>query len=168
MTSLDLFARPLWFCACIALALTGLSLSAIAYFIAFHTESQPIRNLGGDDRARIVAASSFVDSHRKKVGQLPTDEDFSLWAKAAPGELRYEGVGFRYQRNADSTYTFDWYGGRGIMLWWKSDSATYFANISKDSYFLFGSKWADLSVFFGFAVLAFWSARRSVAEAKKG
>lgn len=131
----------------------------MAYVIAFKTELQPTRELRGDDRARILAASSFVETHRKNTGQPPTSDEFSLWTKTAPSALRLEEVGIIYKRNDDRTYIFDWYGGRGITLWWKSNSGLGLANISMDSYFQFGSKLADLLIYFGLAVVSIWGAK---------
>ena len=147
-----------WF-GCVFLTLIALLLLVPGFYIAFTTDWQPTRELRGEDVARIRAASSFVESFKASKGRLPTWDEFGRWTKTAPDELRLEGVGFDYEKHNESTYIFAWYGGRGAWLWWKSNSGLDRANLSSQNYFIFGSKLADLVVFFGFAAAALWGAR---------
>ena len=141
------------------LVVFGLLLIVPGLIIAIAADWQPTRNLREDEAARIRAASAFVETHKAGTGRLPTADEFGHWAKSAPSQLRLEGVGFTYLPGDESTYVFDWYGGKGTWLWWQSRSRSDLANISSRDYFMFGSKLADLLVFLVFGAGALWGAK---------
>lgn len=141
------------------LVLLGLLLIALGLMIAIATDWQPTRNLREDEIARIRAASAFVETIKISTGRLATTDEFKLWAESAPSQLRLDGVGFTYLPLEENDYTFDWYGGKGAWLSWKSHSRPDLASISSRYYFIFGSKWADLLVFFGLGAAALWGAK---------
>jgi hypothetical protein len=146
------------------LLLLGLLLVVPGLFIAFTTDWQPTSKLYEHDIARIRAASTFVEKYKTNAGRLPTTDEFRRWAETAPSQLRLDGVGLTYLPRDENTYIFDWYGGRGAWLWWKSNSSLDRANIR--DYFIFGSKFVDLLVFLGFGAGALWGAKR-VAPGKR-
>jgi hypothetical protein len=139
------------------LVLLGLLLIAPGLIIAIATDWQPTRTLREDEVARIRAASAFVEINKTSTGRLPTTDEFKHWAESAPSQLRLDGVGFTYLPHEENDYIFDWYGGRGAWLSWKSHTRADLANISSRYYFIFGSKWADLLVFFGLGAAALWA-----------
>ena len=147
-----------WLAAAVV-GMVGIACIAMAVWTLTARDWHPTRGLRSDDLNRIRITTEFVESSKKSLGRMPTMQEFDLWSRSAPTELRLDGVGFSYGPSGTTVgaaYAFDWYGGRGTWLSWRSDTLSpELADISPSVYFVFGHKLVDLVVFFGLGVLAF-------------
>jgi hypothetical protein len=138
----------------VLLLILGACLLVLGSYVAVSTDSTPTHKLNPAEVARVRAARLFVEAHRRVNGRMPEAADFETWARTAPEDVRFDGVGFSYSRRGAESYDFSWWGGES-QLRSKADSASeHTAEISPEDYFVFGSKWLDLLVFIGAGLVA--------------
>ena len=152
--------RSLLWLSSVLLMLVGFFFLIVGLFTAFATDWQPTKALRSDEKARIHAASMFVEARKKETGRLPVADEFQQWAQAAPETLRMDGVGFAYSPFKSSVYEFSWWGGNAWLRWKSDTTSTQLAEISSADYFMFGSKLFDLFVFFVLGTAAIFAASR--------
>jgi len=159
--------RTLRWCLAVFLLLVGAGMLLPAVYIAFWTDWLPKKELRPDEAKRVATARDYVELQRARIGRMPRPAEFQEWAKSAPSELRLDGVGFAYLPIDQSSYVFEWWGGNASMRW-RSNGSAEVGEIRESDYFLFGSKLFDLTVFFGLAAAAIYSARIAMPRQRVG
>jgi hypothetical protein len=116
-----------------------------------------VRELQKDEMNAVSAAVRHVDEHRKATGRYPTIEEFRVWADDGLKSRPLQWSGFTYDPPlvGRADYIFSIWDGDCDSTWHSEPTGGTTIAIDPACYFAFGSKLADLVVFFGASSLLF-------------
>jgi len=116
-----------------------------------------VRELRKDEMNAVSAAVRHVDEHRKAAGRYPTIEEFEVWADDGLRSLPLQWRVFTYNPPlvGRADYSFTIWDGDCTSTWHSEPTGSTTIAIDPACYFAFGSKLADLVVFFGASSLLF-------------
>lgn len=141
-----------WICWLVAAALATVSLLPIGLgiFIALETDWVPMRDVSPFELHRAEIATEYVEAEARRLDRLPSYLEFQDWIAHAPPELRVDGDGFNYWPE-EGRYSFSWWDRDATVTWYPAGHRGSVLISPKDVFF-YGSKQADLLVFFGAGV----------------
>ena len=146
-----------WF-AGLSLAVLSVVPVGLGVGTAFGSDWNPSRPISSVELQRAGLARDFVEAYAKRVGRLPTHEEFLGWKVDASSGVRLSGQVVDYRVDQEEI-SFSWWDGDANVTWYPGrDKRTVL--IPPKFVFLFDSKLMDLSFFFGSAALmlliAYW------------
>lgn len=146
--------RALNFLMAVVFVLAGLPGLFFSLYLAL-VPSEQHKALNGSYETEITDAKEYVQRFREQHARMPTAQDFDDWARVRPD---LQGIGFSYKTAPFSdelisefgkppvdAYVFEFFRGGSPVYYPSWSSKVNSVYIADETWWSYGSRWADLA-----------------------